>query len=74
MINSTYAENSDSLYMYSRVNGNGRDALRMHHEQFPDPPTPEHRLCQWLHRQLRETGSCLVFVSPRHLPPYISMQ
>ncbi|GFT95087.1 uncharacterized protein TNCV_1473481 [Trichonephila clavipes] len=51
----TYAENVDMLYMYGRINGNGRDALRMYHTQFPDRRIPDHRIFQRLHRQFPVT-------------------
>ncbi|GFU75613.1 hypothetical protein TNCV_2863281 [Trichonephila clavipes] len=45
--------------------GNGRAALRMYQAQFPDRRMPDHRVFQWLHRQLRETHT---FQDIRHGP------
>ena len=44
-------------FIYGCANGNGRDALRMYREQFPDRQIPDHRKFQRLHRQLNDTGS-----------------
>ncbi|GFY06617.1 DUF4817 domain-containing protein [Trichonephila clavipes] len=52
-----YTENADMHFMYGHANGNGRDALRTYHAQFPDRRMPDPRIFQWLHRQLRETRS-----------------
>ncbi|GFS67245.1 hypothetical protein TNCV_2902531 [Trichonephila clavipes] len=51
------AENADMHYMYGRANGNGRDALRMYHAQSPDQRMPDHRIFQWLHRQLHKMST-----------------
>ncbi|GFU85987.1 hypothetical protein TNCV_3069891 [Trichonephila clavipes] len=50
----TYTDHADMHYMYARVNGNGKTALRM---QFPDQRMPCHRIFQLLHSQLREIRS-----------------
>ncbi|GFU71652.1 hypothetical protein TNCV_3035921 [Trichonephila clavipes] len=42
-------------YIYSRANSNGRAALRMYHELFPDQPMPHHRIFLRLHRQIPDT-------------------
>ncbi|GFS73113.1 transposable element Tc1 transposase [Trichonephila clavipes] len=42
----TYAEKADMHYMYGRVKGNGRAALRMYHAQFPDRQILDHRILQ----------------------------
>ncbi|GFV57671.1 hypothetical protein TNCV_2158631 [Trichonephila clavipes] len=44
-------------YTCDSANGNGRVRLRMYYLQFPDQRMPDHRIFQWLHRQLRETRS-----------------
>ncbi|GFU79105.1 hypothetical protein TNCV_3544131 [Trichonephila clavipes] len=54
------AKNADMHYMYDRANGNGRAELRVHHVQFFDRRMKDHRIIQWLHRQLRETRSLYV--------------
>ncbi|GFS88499.1 hypothetical protein TNCV_1461391 [Trichonephila clavipes] len=61
----TYAENIDMQYMYGRVNGNYRAALRIYHAQFPDRQMLHHSIFQYLHRQFRETCS---FHVTRHDP------
>ncbi|GFT29043.1 uncharacterized protein TNCV_3586921 [Trichonephila clavipes] len=43
--------------MYGRANDNDTAALRMCRMHFPDRRMPDHRIFQWLHRQLRETRS-----------------
>ncbi|GFW00655.1 uncharacterized protein TNCV_2284011 [Trichonephila clavipes] len=42
-------------YMYGRVYGDGRAALRLCHAQFPDQRMPGHGIFKRLHHQLRET-------------------
>ncbi|GFV59292.1 hypothetical protein TNCV_2340331 [Trichonephila clavipes] len=39
------------------ANGNDKAVPRMYHAQFPYQQIPNHRIFQWLHRQLRETRS-----------------
>ncbi|GIY19795.1 hypothetical protein CDAR_365711 [Caerostris darwini] len=46
----TYDAKADMHCLYSSANGNGRAALRMYHEQFPDRRMPDHIL-RPLHRQ-----------------------
>ncbi|GFT01368.1 uncharacterized protein TNCV_3214991 [Trichonephila clavipes] len=58
-----YAEHANMLYMYERANGKDRATLRMYHAQFPDLRMPDHRIFQWLHRQLHETH---LFYVTRH--------
>ncbi|GFV66285.1 transposable element Tcb1 transposase [Trichonephila clavipes] len=53
----TYGEKGGMHYMYGRSNGTGRAVLRMYHAQFPDRRMLNHRICQRLHRQFRETLS-----------------
>ncbi|GFX87554.1 hypothetical protein TNCV_1330861 [Trichonephila clavipes] len=50
----------DVPYMYGGANGNGKAVLRMHHVQIPHRRMPDHRIFQWLHRQLCETCSFYV--------------
>ncbi|GIY85832.1 hypothetical protein CEXT_466161 [Caerostris extrusa] len=46
----TYVAKADIHCVYSSANGNGRAALRMYHEQFPDGRMRNHIL-RPLHRQ-----------------------
>ncbi|GFU73135.1 hypothetical protein TNCV_1354261 [Trichonephila clavipes] len=54
--NFPHDEKVNMLYMYGRVNGNGRAALQMYYIQFTDRQMPYQRIFQRLHRQLREKG------------------
>ncbi|GFU96735.1 hypothetical protein TNCV_839601 [Trichonephila clavipes] len=51
------SEAADMHYINGRVDCNGRAALRMNYEKFPDRRMPDHRIFQRLHRQLSEPRS-----------------
>ncbi|GFV25061.1 hypothetical protein TNCV_885271 [Trichonephila clavipes] len=53
----THAENADMHYIKGHADGNGRAVLRIYHVKFPDQRVSNHRIFQWLHRQIRETRS-----------------
>lgn len=51
------AELTDMHYVYGAVDGNGRAAVRMYRQRFPNRRVPDHRLFGQLHRRLQEAGS-----------------
>lgn len=57
MIFFNYAEKEDIRYMYDRANANGKFALRVYHEQFPNRLLSYHRIFQRLHRQICKISS-----------------
>lgn len=53
----TFAEKADMHLMYGIANCNGRKALRLYHERFPNRTMPDHKIFPRLHRQLCDSGS-----------------
>ncbi|KFM72950.1 hypothetical protein X975_25428, partial [Stegodyphus mimosarum] len=53
----THREKADMHLMYGADNGNGRAALRLHQERFPNRRMPKHTIFERLHRSLCENGS-----------------
>ena len=53
----TRPELTDMIMCYGAAGGNGRRALRMYQERFPNRNHPHHKMVAHLYQRLREDGS-----------------
>ena len=57
MVEYTFAEYTDMIFLYCEARGNGRAARRLYQDHFPQRPTPSHTLFAVIPQWLRERGT-----------------
>ena len=56
MVEFTFAEYTDMIFLYGETRGNGRAAPHLYQDRFPQRPTPSHTLFAVITQRLRERG------------------
>lgn len=71
MVQYTYQEQADMIFMYGRANGVGQEAARLYLATFPNRHQPNHHTFASLFRKLGETGNLQVQTENRGRPRYM---
>ena len=53
MVEYTFVEYTDMIFLYGEARGNGRGARRLYQDRFPQRPTPSHTLFAVISQRLR---------------------
>ena len=57
MVEYTFAEYTDMIFLYGEARGNGRATCRLYQDRFPQRLTPSHTLFAVITQWLRERGT-----------------